>query len=72
MVKLGIGFDFSPAWLQASSMQSPWESDFRTRPGDFEDARSERSTSAPPPETALNLIRNGGSRGGHVSLSRAL
>ena len=41
-----------------------WDSDYRNRQGGFEDMRSERSTSAPPPETTLYL----GSVSGNVSM----
>jgi hypothetical protein len=34
---------------------SPWESDDRSGHLDLHDLRSERSTSAPPPETSLFL-----------------
>lgn len=40
-------------------MKSPWDSDYRTRQ-DFDDLRSERSTSAPPPETSFLFGRNDG------------
>jgi hypothetical protein len=38
-------------------MRSPWDSDYRTRQ-EYDDHRSsERSTSAPPPETPLDFGR---------------
>lgn len=42
-------------------MKSPWDSDYRTRQADdLHDLRSERSTSAPPPETSFLFGRNDG------------
>lgn len=39
---------------------NPWDSDYRTRNHDFDDHRSERCTSAPPPETSFLFGRNEG------------
>jgi hypothetical protein len=55
-------------------MQSPWQTDFRDRKADLDFIRSERSTSAPPPETSLIFgTRNDGltisSGGGRVDVS---
>ena len=43
-----------------NSMKSPWDSDYRTHQADMDDLRSERSTSAPPPETSLLFGRKDG------------
>ena len=41
-------------------MVNPWDPEYRTRHTDFEDLRSERCTSAPPPETSFLFGRNEG------------
>ena len=51
-------------------MQSPWQTDFRDRKADLDFLRSERSTSAPPPETSLLFgTRNDGRTTGRVDVS---
>jgi hypothetical protein len=48
-------------------MRSPWDSDYRTRQ-EYDDHRSsERSTSAPPPETPLDFVSDDATATGNVS-----
>jgi hypothetical protein len=51
-------------------MQSPWQTDFRDRKADLDFIRSERSTSAPPPETSFLFgTRNDGITSAGVDVS---
>lgn len=51
-------------------MQSlPWQKDFRDRKAEYDFLQSERSTSAPPPETSLLFGVRSDGRGGGIDVS---